>query len=125
MKKLASKLNSKGFSLMEIVLVMAVLTILMGIMVPGMSAYYRNGQEIERRNHEGLVRKAIRQYYAYEGHYPDPAPEEAAPVSGALSDEQEEKLRALLRSVTTVKIDTEKYDFIYNQTTGECTLIIS
>lgn len=119
------KSNQRGFSLMELVIVMAVLTILIGILIPSMSAYYRNGQEIERKNHEELVNKAIRQYYAYEGHYPDPDPSKSEPLSGVLSDTHEEILRDLLRTTTTVRIDTEKYSFTYNQSTGQCTVSIS
>ena len=123
--RISSKLNGKGFTLIEIVLVMAVLTILTGLLAPSLSAYYRNGREIERRNHEELVNKALRQYYAYEGHYPDPDPHEADPVEGVLTDAQEQRLRDLLRLVTTVRIDTEKYVFTYSQSTGKCTLSLS
>ena len=124
MMRISSKLNGKGFTLMEIVLVMAVLTILT-VACPKPVRLLRNGREIERRNHEELVNKALRQYYAYEGHYPDPDPHEADPVEGVLTDAQEQRLRDLLRLVTTVRIDTEKYVFTYSQSTGKCTLSLS
>ena len=112
---------SRGFSLVELIVILAVLTILIGVAIPSLSAYNRSSFEIERRNQEELVNMAIRQYYAYEGHYPDPTT--STPIGDFLNYEQKVKLQELLSSVTSVKIDIVKYDFAYDKGTGQCTII--
>ncbi|NLO47218.1 MAG: type II secretion system protein [Clostridiales bacterium] len=118
------KSNRHGFTMLELVAVLAVLTILLGIALPSLAAYVKNGREHERQSHEELVEKAIRQYYAFEGHYPDLDPDSPDPENGELSPEKAEKLKELLRSVTAVRINTDKYIFYYFENTGQCTLEI-
>ena len=75
---------------------------------------------IERQKQEELVQKALNQYYAYNGHYPDLDPISDEPEDGAspLTDEKKEYLHDRLHSVTAVRIDTEPYDFFYDQAGG-------
>ena len=116
--------NNRGFTMLELVVVVAVLTILLGIALPSLAAYVRNGREHERQSHEELVEKAIRQYYAFEGHYPDLDPDSPDPENGELSPEKAEKLKELLRSVTAVRINTDRYIIYYFENMGQCTLEI-
>lgn len=109
---------SRGFSLVELIVIMAVLTILIGVAIPNLSAYSRSSLEIERLNQEELVNLAIRQYYVYEGHYPDPTTSD--PIGDVLDYEQKVRLQELLRSVTSVRIDIARYDFAYDKDTGKC-----
>ena len=112
--------NKSGFTLLEMVLILAVLAILIGLAAPNLSAYYRSGKEIERQKQEELVQKALNQYYAYNGHYPDLDPISDEPEDGVspLTDEKKEYLHDRLHSVTAVRIDTESYDFFYDQAGG-------
>ena len=112
--------NKGGFTLMELVLVLAVLAILIGLAAPSLSAYYRSGKELERQKQEELIQKALNQYFAYEGHFPDLDPLDDEPESGvfALTDEKKEMLADRLRSITAVRIDSDPYDFYYDQTKG-------
>ena len=41
--------NRGGFSLMEVMVVLAVLTILLGISLPSLLAYNKNAREIDRK----------------------------------------------------------------------------
>jgi prepilin-type N-terminal cleavage/methylation domain-containing protein len=123
-KRVFIKSDHRGFTMLELVVVLAVLTILIGIALPSLAAYVRNGQEHERQNHQELVEKAIRQYYAFEGHYPDLDPADPYPENGQLPQEKAEKLKELLRTVTAVRINTDKYIYYYFEETGQCTLEI-
>ena len=115
-------LNTRGFTLMEVVVVMAILTILVGVAVPSLSAYYRHSQETERAGQEELAGKALRQYYAFEGGFPDLA--DLAPADGEkqLTDAQAGELQRTLRTVTSVRINIADYTYIYNEETGACRL---
>lgn len=110
--------NTHGFTLIEVVAVMAVLTILVGIAVPSLSAYHRHGQETERAGQEELVDKALRQYYAFEGEFPS--------LGGSgdvtLTDIQAQELQRALRTVTSARINIESYTYTYNEETGACRL---
>lgn len=112
--------NKGGFTLMELVLVLAVLAILIGLAAPSLSAYYRSGKEMERQKQEELIQKALNQYFAYEGHFPDLDPLDDEPEKGdvALSDAKKEALAERLRRITAARIDSDPYDFYYDQTKG-------
>ena len=118
MSKAVIKSTAGGFTLMEVTVVMAILTILVGVAVPSLSAYHRNGLETERAGQEELVGRALRQYYAFEGDFP------SLGVSGdaALTDDQTQALQRALGAVTSVRINTEDYAYTYNEETGACRL---
>ena len=110
--------NTHGFTLIEVTVVMAILTILVGVAVPSLSGYYRHGQETERAGQEELVGKALRQYYAFAGEFPR--------LGGSgeitLTDAQAEALQRALRTVTSARINIEDYTYTYNEETGACRL---
>lgn len=116
------KPNTGGYTLMELVIVMAVITILVGIALPSLYAYSQHAKQIEMSDHQELVRKAISQYYAYEGHYPDVTGLDPDDGSQLLSQTQADQLRDLLRSVTTARMNTDDYSYMYNEATGNVTL---
>ena len=117
--------NKGGFTLLELVLILAVLAILIGLAAPSLSAYYRSGKEMERQKQEELIQKALNQYYAYEGHFPDLDPLSDEPESGdvALPDEKKELLTERLLGITAVRIDSDPYNFYYDQTKGTIRLV--
>lgn len=117
--------NIGGFTLIEVVVVMAVLTILVGVAVPSLSAYHRNGLETQRAGQEELVGRALRQYYAYEGEYPDLEGLSPSDGSRTLSGEQMEQLQGLLKSVTSVNINIDDYTYTYHEGTGACALALN
>jgi len=102
--------------MLELVVVLAILTLLFGMALPNLRAYYRTGKEIERQKQEEIVQKAINQYFSYQGHYPylghDPNAGEVR-----LTEDEKEFLRERLKTVTDARVDTG-YDYYYNQTRG-------
>lgn len=111
-----------GFTLMELVIVMAVITILVGMALPSLSGYARRAEQMEREDHQELVQKALRQYYAYEGSYPNVDDLDADAGFVWLSQDQADQLRDLLTSVTTARLNTSDYTCRYDEGKGSFAL---
>lgn len=103
-------LNRKGFTLIELIIVIAIIGILAGTLYPNIAAYRDRYRIKEMQNNEYVVNKALKQYYAFLGHYPNCTYDtgdgklDAAGVT-TLSDE--------LKVKTSVVIDTVRFDFFY------------
>ena len=82
MKRHYGKPNSKGMTLMELVVVLAVMVILVGMLMPNLVKQKENTDRMQRQKTAEVVQKALAQYYAYEGAFPDIAG--AAPFNGLL-----------------------------------------
>lgn len=63
--------RKKGFTLIELVIVIAVIAIVIGAALPRLSAYKAKQNELSRDKQEYVINKAIKQYYALSGRYPD------------------------------------------------------
>lgn len=122
------KLNSHGFTLIEVVLVMAVITILIGIALPSLRAYARNAKNTERTKRAENVENAIRQYFAYEGAFPDlPEWEESDWTAGnclhSTQLEGDDGLINKLKTVSNINFNIETGLYNYNENTGEFTYV--
>lgn len=62
-------MNRKGFTIIEMVIVMAILAILSAFAYPRIAGYMEMNREKHRANHEYMVNKALMQYYALTGRY--------------------------------------------------------
>lgn len=62
-------MNRKGFTIIEMVIVMAILAILSAFAYPRIAGYMEMNREKHRANHEYMVNKALMQYYALRGSY--------------------------------------------------------
>ncbi|SHJ70684.1 N-terminal methylation site-containing protein [Hathewaya proteolytica DSM 3090] len=89
-------MKKKGFTLIEIIVVLAIMGIIMAIAVPSVSESYKRKQQSELEVHKVSVNKAIRQYYALEGEYP-----------ATISDLEKD-------SSYGTRIDRQKYNYTYN-----------
>ena len=123
-KPVLKKLNHDGFTFMELVVVLAIMTILMGILMPRLINYVRNGNEVQRQKQEELADKAVRQYFAYEGSYPDLADMDGSSGNVTLSAAQEQELSTLVREVTGTRLNITDYRYTYNENTGNVSLEI-
>jgi prepilin-type N-terminal cleavage/methylation domain-containing protein len=61
--------NQKGFTLIEIVVVLAIVSILTAAAYPRISGYLENNRRQYRQNQEYIVNKTLMQYYAFTGSY--------------------------------------------------------
>lgn len=61
--------NRNGYTLLEMILVIAIILILSLAAYPGISGYMESRQEKYRQNQEYMVNKALMQYYAMTGRY--------------------------------------------------------
>ncbi len=114
------KLNNKGVTMLELIIVMAIIAVLVALAMPSLAAYHRNSLQIEEDNVEALVQKAVNQYYAFEGRFP------SLGLSGnslhPLTEAQQDDLKNELMKRTKVRLDVETFDYNYNPVTGECTV---
>ncbi|MCE5235384.1 MAG: type II secretion system protein [Clostridiaceae bacterium] len=116
MKRLRSKLGKKGFTLMELVVVLAVMTILVGILMPNLITQKANTDRMQREKTAEVVQKALAQYYAYEGAFPKLT--QSFPTV-ALDEGLCAELYTQLRLVTDAILPLEAGYYTYNEATGE------
>lgn len=116
--------SRRGFTLIEIVVTLAVFVILVGAVIPSLTTYAQRMKELGMARHEELVDKALRQYYAYEGKFPQVQSLDDAgdTTEYTLDAGQKEDLRNRLRDITSTRINIDDYNYAYNENTGQCTL---
>lgn len=87
-------MKKKGFTLIELIIVIAIISILAMISYPSISKYKKNVAEKELKTHTEVIEKSLRQYYAFEGCYPF-------------------TLEELKKNNYGVIVDMKKYNYIY------------
>lgn len=104
----------KGFTLIEMIIVLAIIAILVGAAFPRLSYYQERNKEQELQNQEYLVNKGIKQYYAFTGQYPGCSYDTTTGLlSPAPAINGELKLKDELAKKTGINIDTDNFDFSY------------
>lgn len=63
--------KNKGFTLVELIIVIAVIGIIVATAYPSLSGAADLSRENDRARHEYVVNKALKQYYALTGKYPE------------------------------------------------------
>lgn len=64
-------LNNKGFTLIEMMVVLLIIGIIASTGYPSLSKAVDISRGNERSRHEYVVNKALKQYYAFTGKYPE------------------------------------------------------
>ncbi len=109
--------SRKGFTIIELVVVMAILAILSAFAYPRIAGYMELNQEKHRENHEYMVNKALMQYYALTGSYCN-APYMTTEPDNRMSDTDAENMVERLASKTGALIEYQSGKYIYIKTEG-------
>jgi prepilin-type N-terminal cleavage/methylation domain-containing protein len=107
--------NQKGFTIIEMVIVMAILTIVSAIAYPRIASYMEMNREEHRKNHEYMVNKALMQYYALTGSY------YKAPYRNdgtVMDDDHADQMLEDLRDITGAMINNADDRYKYIKTDG-------
>lgn len=118
MKQFRDRFGKLGFTLMELVVVLAVMTILVGILMPKLVTQKASTDRMQRTKTAEVVQKAIAQYYAYEGRFPDLS-SDGDLMSQGVCDE----LYGALRLVTDAILPLEPGYYTYSEAQGSFRLI--
>lgn len=117
--------SNKGFTLIELIIVLAIIAIMAATMFPSLQAYRQRGNEQEREHHEYMLNKAVKQYYALTGRYPSLASGiDYNTTEYELTTDGESKIEQELVSKTGFRPDKSKYDFVYDPDNHSFTVII-
>lgn len=103
-------MKKNGFTLIEMIVVLAIISIMAATAYPALKGYRDRGIEQERANQEYVVNKAFKQYYALVGLYPVAR---AVDGSGAILASEEAVFATDIVAKTGVRPDTTKYRFRY------------
>ena len=123
MKRFRGTLSSnKGFTLMELVVVLAMMVILVSILMPKLVTQKANTDRMQRAKTAEVVQKSIAQYYAYEGRFPDLSG--SSFVNGTLNSQALcDEFRDQLRLVTNAIVPLEPNHYTYDEATGVFALV--
>lgn len=64
------QLHNKGFSLVELMVVISVIAVLMAVITVSFTTAQRKGRDTVRREDIGTIQKALEQYFVTNGNYP-------------------------------------------------------
>jgi len=88
--------NNKGFTLIEMMIVLVIIGIIASTVYPSLSRAADMSKENDRATHENVVNKALKEHYALTGAYPD-----------------SERLASYLAKQTGVRLDAARYNYTY------------
>ncbi|MDR3543326.1 MAG: type II secretion system protein [Desulfosporosinus sp.] len=121
--------NKKGFTLIEMLIVLAIIGIMLSMAYPSLARSYDSSKENDRARNEYVVNKALKQYYALNGKYPNQDHDRttgfipsvvADPITGKKQLAGELLLlNDALYEYTFVTLDADKYTYTYVDVDGD------
>jgi len=124
--------NKKGFTLIEMLIVLAIIGIMFSATYPSLVSTMKTSKENDRARHEYVVNKALKQCYALTGKYPNqehdtskkeiPSVVESVGPLGETIYTLYDELLALnkgLKEQTGVTLDMKNYTYTYKSINGD------
>lgn len=108
--------NKKGFTLIEMLVVLAIIGIMSSITYPSLARTRDNSRENDRARHEYVVNKALRQHYALTGQYPNQGHDTTKTI---IPLAELSALQAGLANQTGVALNETNYTYTYADTNGD------
>jgi prepilin-type N-terminal cleavage/methylation domain-containing protein len=103
--------NNKGFTLIEMMIVLVIIGIIASTAYPSLSRAKDMSNENDRVKHEYVVNKALREHYALTGTYPNKEVHDTSTPD--LTPTELSTLALDLTQQTGVSLNTTKYKYTY------------
>ncbi|MBC2726913.1 prepilin-type N-terminal cleavage/methylation domain-containing protein [Desulfosporosinus sp.] len=103
--------NNKGFTLIEIIIVLVIIGIISATAYPSLSVARDMANENDRAAHEKVVNKALIEHYALTGAYPNQGVHDSSTPN--LTASELSALASDLAQETGVRLNTAKYKYTY------------
>lgn len=123
MKRFAKNINSKGFSLVEILIALAITAMMMVATIYAAQIAFRNSRDATRLDDAGKLKNGIDTFYTEKGRYPNPSEFKYSNLTWEIGDTIKVKIGAGYSSPgvgTSSALNTTLY--CYNTEKGEYTL---
>ncbi|MEI7884571.1 MAG: prepilin-type N-terminal cleavage/methylation domain-containing protein [Clostridia bacterium] len=112
-------MKNKGFTLIEMIIIITVIGIMVSVAVPSLRDYRVRQIEADRAVQEQVLNKSLRQYYALEGHYPSKTSFLSGGALNVVAFAQE------MAKKTGTIVNTNDYLIDYIQTTTEIAVTVA
>lgn len=111
-----SNMKNKGFTLMEILIVIAMLGILATIIFGSYLSSLKKGRDSRRKQDLEMVARALELYYSEQGHYPDSW---EVSFGGSLVVPESNPQAFYMKQLPNDPVDSYQYDYVVDTTDNQ------